>query len=63
MVAQDLIRVVFYDMDPTWLKSMWDDRGTIQADRSRLLSPWHYPRLGVNLSILFLDINILMIGL
>jgi hypothetical protein len=23
MLAQDLIRVIFEDMDPIWLRSMW----------------------------------------
>ena len=30
--AQDLIQVNFEDMDPVWLKSMWDDGGTIRTE-------------------------------
>jgi hypothetical protein len=28
MVVNDLIQVIFEDMDPVWLKFMWDDGGT-----------------------------------
>jgi hypothetical protein len=25
VIAQDLIRVIFEDMDPVWLRTMWED--------------------------------------
>jgi hypothetical protein len=28
VIAQGLIRVIFKDMDPVWLRSMWKDGGT-----------------------------------
>ena len=31
MIAQDLIRVIFEDMDPVWLRSMWKTRGSARA--------------------------------
>ena len=31
VVAHDLIQVIFKDIDPVWLKSMWDDGGTPRA--------------------------------
>jgi hypothetical protein len=32
VLAQDLIHVIFEDMDPTWLRSMWETRGFAYAD-------------------------------
>ena len=32
MIAQNLIRVIFEDMDPVWLRTMWKDRGTARDD-------------------------------
>jgi hypothetical protein len=32
VLAQDLIRVIFEDMDPVWLRSMWETRGSAHAD-------------------------------
>ena len=37
MIAHDLIRVSFKDMDPVWLKSMCDDRGTARVDMIEIL--------------------------
>jgi hypothetical protein len=37
VIAQDLIQVIFQDMEPVWLKSMWDDRGTAHADMIEIL--------------------------
>jgi hypothetical protein len=37
VIAQDLIRVIFEDMDSVWLKSMRDDGGTTQADMMEIL--------------------------
>jgi hypothetical protein len=28
VLAQDLIRVIFKDMNPIWLRSMWEVRGS-----------------------------------
>jgi hypothetical protein len=32
VIAQDLIRVIFEDMDPVWLRTMWEDEGSARAD-------------------------------
>ena len=32
VVAQDLIKVIFDNMDLVWLKSMWEDGGTTRAE-------------------------------
>jgi hypothetical protein len=32
VLAQDLIRVIFEDMDPIWLRSMWETGGSTRAD-------------------------------
>jgi hypothetical protein len=32
VIAQDLIRVIFEDMDPIWLRAMWEDGGSARAD-------------------------------
>jgi hypothetical protein len=37
VIAQDLIKVIFEDMDPIWLKSMWDDGGTTRAYMMEIL--------------------------
>jgi hypothetical protein len=37
VIAQDLIRVIFEDIDLVWLKSMWDDRGTTIANMIEIL--------------------------
>jgi hypothetical protein len=37
VIAQDLIQVIFQDIEPVWLKSMWDDRGTAHADMIEIL--------------------------
>ena len=37
MIVQDLIRVIFLDINLIWLKSMWDDGGTIRADMIEIL--------------------------
>jgi hypothetical protein len=37
VIAQDLIRVIFEDMDPIWLKTMWEDRGTARDDMIEIL--------------------------
>jgi hypothetical protein len=37
VIAQDLIRVIFKDMDPVWLKTMWEDGGSACADMVEIL--------------------------
>jgi hypothetical protein len=37
VIAQDLIRVVFEDMDPVWLRTMWEDGGSARADMIEIL--------------------------
>jgi hypothetical protein len=37
MIAQDLIRVIFEDIDPFWLKTMWEGRGFARADMIEIL--------------------------
>jgi hypothetical protein len=32
VIAQDLIQVIFEDMDPVWLRTMWEDGGSARAD-------------------------------
>jgi hypothetical protein len=37
VLAQDLIRVIFEDMDPVWLHSMWETGGYARADMIEIL--------------------------
>jgi hypothetical protein len=37
VIAQDLIRVIFEDMDPVWLRTMWDDGGSVRTDMIEIL--------------------------
>jgi hypothetical protein len=37
VIAQDLIRVIFEDIDPVWLRSMWKDVGTTHDDMIEIL--------------------------
>jgi hypothetical protein len=37
MLAQDLIHVIFENMDPIWLRSMWETRGSAHADMIEIL--------------------------
>jgi hypothetical protein len=37
VIAQDLIRVIFKDMDPVWLRMMWRDGGSTRADMMEIL--------------------------
>jgi hypothetical protein len=37
VLAQDLIRVVFKDMDPIWLRSMWEAEGFVRVDMIEIL--------------------------
>jgi hypothetical protein len=37
VIAQDLIRIIFEDMDLVWLRTMWEDRGFARADMVEIL--------------------------
>jgi hypothetical protein len=37
VIAQDLIRVIFEDMDIVWLRKMWKDGGSAHADMIEIL--------------------------
>jgi hypothetical protein len=37
VIAQDLIRVIFEDIDPVWLRTMWEDGGSARADMIKIL--------------------------
>jgi hypothetical protein len=37
VLAQDLIRVIFEDMDPIWLCSMWEAGGSARVDMIEIL--------------------------
>jgi hypothetical protein len=37
VIAHDLIRVIFKDIDHVWLRTMWEDRGTTCADMIEIL--------------------------
>jgi hypothetical protein len=37
VLSQDLIRVIFEDMDPIWLCSMWETGGFVHVDMIEIL--------------------------
>jgi hypothetical protein len=37
VIAQDLIQVIFKDMDPVWLRMTWEDGGSTHADMIEIL--------------------------
>jgi hypothetical protein len=37
VIAQDLIQVIFENMDPIWLRTMWEDGGSVLADMMEIL--------------------------
>jgi hypothetical protein len=37
VIVQDLIRVIFEDMDPVWLRTMWEDGGSARANMMEIL--------------------------
>jgi hypothetical protein len=37
VIAQDLILVIFEDMDPVWLRTMWEDGGSAHANMIEIL--------------------------
>ena len=37
VLAQDLIQVIFEDLDPVWLRSMWEIGGFARTDKIEIL--------------------------
>ena len=37
VIAQDLIWVIFEDMNPVWLRTMWEEGGSARADMIEIL--------------------------
>jgi hypothetical protein len=37
VIAQDLIQVIFEDIDPVWLRTMWEDGGSARANMIEIL--------------------------
>jgi hypothetical protein len=37
VIAQNLIRVIFEDMDPVWLRTMWQNGRSALADMIKIL--------------------------
>jgi hypothetical protein len=37
VIAQDLIWVIFENMDPVWLRTMWEEGGSARADMIEIL--------------------------
>ena len=37
VIAQDLIQVIFEDMDPVWLRTIWEEGGSARADMIKIL--------------------------
>ena len=37
MIAQDLIWVIFEDMDPVWHRTMWEEGGSTRIDMIEIL--------------------------
>jgi hypothetical protein len=37
VIAQDLIWVIFEDMDPVWIRTMWEDGGSTREDMIEIL--------------------------
>jgi hypothetical protein len=37
VIAQDLIRVIFEDMDPVWLRTKWEDGGSARVVMIKIL--------------------------
>jgi hypothetical protein len=36
VLDQDLIHVIFKDMDPIWLRSMWEAGGSARVDMTKI---------------------------
>jgi hypothetical protein len=45
VLAQDLISVIFEDMDPIWLCLMWETGGSARADMIEILISLALPKL------------------
>ena len=37
VIAQDLIWVIFEDMNPVWLRTIWEEGGSVCADMIEIL--------------------------
>jgi hypothetical protein len=37
VIVQDMIRVIFEDVDPVWLRTMWEDEESTCADMIEIL--------------------------
>jgi hypothetical protein len=37
VIAQDMIQVIFEDIDPIWLRTMWEDGESARADMIEIL--------------------------
>ena len=37
VIAHDLIWVIFEDMDPVWLRTMWEEGGSARVDMIEIL--------------------------
>jgi hypothetical protein len=37
VLVQDLIHVIFEDIDPVWFRSMWETEGSTHADMIEIL--------------------------
>jgi hypothetical protein len=37
VIAQDLILVIFEDMDPVWLRTIWEEGGSARVDMIEIL--------------------------
>jgi hypothetical protein len=37
VIAQYLVHMIFEDMDPIWLRTMWEDGGTARVDMIKIL--------------------------
>jgi hypothetical protein len=37
VIAQNLIRVIFEDMDPVWFRTMWEDGGSACTNMIKIL--------------------------
>ena len=37
VIAQDLIQIIFENIDPVWLRTMWEEGGTARADMIEIL--------------------------
>jgi hypothetical protein len=37
VIAQDLILIIFEDMDPVWLRTIWNEGGSARVDMIEIL--------------------------